>query len=77
MSGVLTYVAVFASPALVTLTLPLLTHAVLAAHRMTRLLVTHTSCPAVLAATHSAITHSMGAAVHLTHLCWNREEERK
>lgn len=66
---VLTDVAVLSGPALVTLTLALFTHSVLAAQRMAGLLVAHASRPALLAATHAAVANTVGAAVHLAHLC--------
>lgn len=65
----LTNVAVLPCPSLVTLTLPVLADTVLGAEGMAGLLVTHSSCPALLAATHTAITHSVGPAVYLTHFC--------
>lgn len=69
----LTDIAVLSCPSLVTLTLPLLTHSVLAAQWVAGLLVTQSSCPALLAPTHTTITDAMAAAVHLTHLCWRKE----
>lgn len=68
-SGPLTDVAVLSRPALVALTLALLADAILAAQRVTGLLVAHTSCPALLAATHTAVADAVAAAVHLAHLC--------
>lgn len=67
--GPLTDVAVLSRPALVALTLALLADAILAAQRVTGLLVAHASCPALLAATHTAVADAVAAAVHLAHLC--------
>lgn len=68
-SGPLTDVAVLSRPALVALTLAVLADAVLAAQRVTGLLVAHASCPALFAATHAAVADTVAAAVHLAHLC--------
>lgn len=69
----LTDIAVLSCPSLVTLTLPLFTHAVLAAQRVAGFLVAHGSRPALLAPTHAAVTDAVAAAVHFTHFCWQKD----
>lgn len=69
----LTDIAVLPCPSLVTLTLALLTHAVLAAQRVAGLLVAHASCPALLAPAHTAVADAMVATVHLAHLCSGKD----
>lgn len=71
----LTNVAVLPCPSLVTLTLPVFTNSVLAAQWVAGLLVTHTSSPALLTAAYAAVTHSMSATVHFTHLCNSNKEK--
>lgn len=71
----LTNVAVLPCPSLVTLTLPVFTNSVLAAQWVAGLLVTHTSSPALLTAAYAAVTHSMAATVHFTHLCNSNKEK--
>lgn len=73
----LTDIAVLPRPSLVTLTLPLLTHSVLAAERVAGLLVTHSPRPALLTATHTAEADSITATVHFTHLCLREKDKHE
>lgn len=70
---VLTNGAVLSVPALVTLALPVLASSVFDAERVAHSLVTACAGPALLTATSSSHTHSMGPAVNWAHL-WRKRE---